>query len=318
MARRVGRITGLLDADILEFVVANGRKGTDLRTPDDVLADLDRLRDRRTAKTVTEIVYHDEQDRLWEELREIDRLEKQRQAEETRLEKQLQAEAIRIEQEAAKQRRRDQRIARSQRRLDALRSQPPRHNTAELRRWLEAFIKIDSSNQPDVRARQRRVEERLKKLTSGTHPQKPTTKPQLSEADRLRRRAVASGDAAKAVEIARRFHEFVKRLYVSQRAEIRYGPGGEQEKDWSRSSRFPKVWKNAGVSIDYATEQIVFENHKGELKSRLSLPPMKQVTFDGLEDGDLWGVFRLFTPHVIERWGLDPRGVTVVRGYSQR
>jgi hypothetical protein len=228
-------------------------------------------------------------------------------------------EQARIEQEEEKQQRRDQRIARSRRKLDALLAQPPRHNTAELRRWLEAFIKIDSSNQPDLRARQRRVEERLKKLTSGTPPQMPTTKPQLSEADRLRQRALTSGDAAKAVEIAGRFHRFVKGLYVSQYAEIRYGRGGEQKKVWPRKyCRFPKVWKNAGVWIDYAAEQIVFENHKAEEKSRLPLPPMKQVTFDGLEDGDLWGVFRPFTPHVVERWGLDPSGVMVVRGYGQR
>jgi hypothetical protein len=91
---------GLLDADTLEFVVANGRKGTDLRTPDDVLADLDRLRDRRIAKTVSEKVYHDEQDRLWEELREIDRLDRQSREEEARIERldrQSREEEARIE-----------------------------------------------------------------------------------------------------------------------------------------------------------------------------------------------------------------------------
>lgn len=160
------------------------------------------------------------------------------------------------------------------------------------------------------------VEERLAKLSGDTPRRLPTGRPQLSEADRLRRRAEASGDAAKAVVIAGRFHKFVKRLYVSQHAEIRYGPGGEQVKVWGR--KYPKVWKNAGVWIDYTAMQIVFENHKGEAKSRLPLPPMKLVTFDGLEDGDLWGIARPHAPHVVERWGLGPGGVTVVRGYSQQ
>ena len=286
----------VIHADDGVFGVADGRKAAGLRTADDVLADLDRLRDRRIATTATDWVYHDEQDRLWDEMREIDRLEKQRQT-----------EAARIEQEVARRGRRDQRIARSRRKLEALVAQPPRRTVAALRRWLEAFTKIDSTNQPVLRARQRRVEERLKNLSGGTTPRKPTGRPQLSDADRLRRRAEASGDAGKAVEIARRFHRFVKRLYASSRAEILYGRGGEQVKVWPRTYRpgvFPKVWKNAGVWIDYAAKEVVFENHKGEAKSGLPLPPMKLVTFDGLEEGDLWGVARSHAPHVVERWGL--------------
>lgn len=133
--------------------------------------------------------------------------------------------------------------------------------------------------------------------------------------ERAREEAVEEmGDAAKAVVIAGRFHKFVKRLYVSQHAKIEYGPGGKRHKIWGR--KYPKVWQNAGVWIDYAAEQIVFENHRGEEKSRLPLPLMKQVTFDGLEDGDLWGIVRPYVPQVVERWGLDSNGVMIVHGYE--
>jgi hypothetical protein len=43
-----------------------------MRTASEILNDLDRLRDRRTAKTITEIEYHDESHRLWDELRQRD------------------------------------------------------------------------------------------------------------------------------------------------------------------------------------------------------------------------------------------------------
>lgn len=70
------------------------------------------------------------------------------------------------------------------------------------------------------------------------------------------------------------------------------------------------------MCLDYATGQIVFVNHKGEAKSRLPLPPMKLVTFDGLEDGDLWGIAKPCSPHVIERWGMSASGIAVIRGYG--
>lgn len=43
------------------------------RTPAEILNELDLLRDRRFAVTVTEDEYHIEWDRLWDELRRVDR-----------------------------------------------------------------------------------------------------------------------------------------------------------------------------------------------------------------------------------------------------
>jgi len=126
---------------------------------------------------VTDTLYHDEQERLWDELREIDRLEKQRREEQERKDK-----------EAARQ--------------SAVTRGSPAVRRSSLRSWpsflaihhrpshvLEEFIKIDSINQPELRARQRRVEERLMKLYGSQDLPKPTGRPQFSESDRLRRRA---------------------------------------------------------------------------------------------------------------------------------
>jgi len=79
----------------------------------------------------------------------------------------------------------------------------------------------------------------------------------------------------------------------------------------------PKVWKNAGVSIDYATKQIVFENHKGEAKSRLPLPPMKFVTFDGLET-ETCGAWSDRMRRRSSSVGAGPKRSDGGSGYSQR
>jgi ribonuclease HI len=81
----------VLEVSMKEIVDRGGENK--VKTSDEILIELDQLRDRRVAKTITEDEYHAESDRLWSELREADRaancLAKQRTNEDRREARQM-------------------------------------------------------------------------------------------------------------------------------------------------------------------------------------------------------------------------------------
>lgn len=70
-----------------------------VKTSDEILQELDELRDRRLAKTITEAEYHAEWDHLWNELREVDREEKRSAKEKAKEEQQLKQQQAREDHE---------------------------------------------------------------------------------------------------------------------------------------------------------------------------------------------------------------------------
>jgi hypothetical protein len=161
---------------------------------------------------------------------------------------------------------------------------PARRTAKALRAWLGDFVVLPATS-PSLRKRIDRVRKRLEAEQAPVVPWKPRV---FSPQERFLARARANGHDTVAVEIAQRFHRFVKRLYQSTKGEIRYGNGGHQNKTWRR--RFPTVWKDGGCWIDYDEGLLVLENHRGEVVSRLWLPDLLTITFTGCQDGDLFAV----------------------------
>jgi hypothetical protein len=168
---------------------------------------------------------------------------------------------------------------------------------------------------PELRRRQARIKARLAQpAPTPARGQRPS----LSDEERLARRAEKSGDKGKALEIARRYHRWVKRLYLSRHAGIQYGPGGKRQVTWPHRYRpgrtnYPTVWKDAGVWIDYSAHPpaVVLEDDRGPVVCRLQVP-VGRVTFEGLEDGGLWGIRH---GSRVERWAMG-EAIPVVVGYA--
>jgi hypothetical protein len=176
--------------------------------------------------------------------------------------------------------------------------------------------------QRELRRRQAQIKSRL----ANPHPtprsqessfRRSLNRP-LTDEERLVRRAEQSGDKDKALEIARRYHRWVKRLYRSRHADIQYGAGGVERVTWRHRYRpgrtnFPTVWKDAGVWIDYSTQPpvVVLEDYRGQVVCRLQVP-LAGVTFEGLVDGDLWGIGR---GSRVERWAMG-WAIPVAVGYA--
>jgi hypothetical protein len=282
-----------------------------MRADSEILADLDFLRDSR--HTISEEEYHLAWDRLWDELRAHDRAKTEEALEK---ERQQREEERRKEEEALADRRK-KRLSQAQRRLDRWFAQPTPTTAAELRSKLEEFVRIPASNNPDLRNRQGRIKARLARPQPAVCSQEygGSLRRTFSKEEGFRRRAEKTKDMDKALKIARRYHIFVKRLYLSRHAEIEYGKGGHEQVVWRhRNSRYPTVWKNAGVWIDYSTDSptVVFEDYRGRLVCCLQIP-LERVTFEGLVDGDLWGILH---GSRVERWAMGEL-LPVVSGYTR-
>jgi len=284
-----------------------------MRTDSEILVDLDRLRDSRG--TISEDEYHLASDRLWDELRKHDRAKRRAALEKALNEERHKREEEQRMQEEALAERRNSRLAQAQRRLNRWVAQPTPTAVAELRSRLEEFLRIPASNNPDLRRRQARIKARLANPQPTPCSQESSFRHSLgrplTDEERLLRRAERSGDKDKALEIAQRYHRSVKRLYRSQHAEIRYGPGGVRQVIWR--GRYPTVWKDAGVWIDYSTQPftVVLEDHRDQFVCRLQVP-LELVTFKGLLEGDLWGIQH---GSRVERWAMG-EAVPVVVGFA--
>lgn len=114
------------------------------------------------------------------------------------------------------------------------------------------------------------------------------------------------------MEIAERFHRSVLPLYLSKRADISYGRGGQA--NVCRSGRYTNCVLDGGVWIDYQAGELCLENYRQTRLHRLPLPDLRQVTLDGLEDSDLWGIRR--ADGRVERLALNAAGLIVSAGFG--
>ncbi|MGH7391443.1 MAG: hypothetical protein ACREM3_18580 [Candidatus Rokuibacteriota bacterium] len=103
-----------------------------------------------------------------------------------------------------------------------------------------------------------------------------------------------------ALAVGASYHRHIRRLYVSSRASITYGFGGDHIVDWkaySRSYGFPATWCDAGARIEMVrgSPVIILETSRQTEVARIPVPALdmiRHVTFDGLIHGDLWAITR--------------------------